>query len=312
MILRRKKQLTQRERTLISDADLKTSQGRLIYYSIVIALSAGALTTFIPFLWGVLSALKEPAEVFAFPPRFFPHPTLKPWKWQWDNYVLAWNSLNFPYYFFNTILLAIGVWFFQIFPSALAGYAISKLRMGILRIFTYLFFITLMVPFFVIFIPLYLTVTNLPIFHINLTSENLMGGMLAVILPAGVNAFNIFVFKSFFDEIPDDLLEAARVDGASEWRIFLTIMLPLSQSILAVLSIFSIIATWNDFFWPFMVLAEKRYTIMVKLYWFSQEGSVPWNITLAALMLAAIPAIIFFLIFQKKIMQGITLTGLKI
>lgn len=303
---------TERARTLISQADLKTLRGRLLYISILIALTAGVTTTFLPFLWGLMSALKAPQEVFSFPPKFLPSPALKPWKWQWVNYIIAWRSVNYPYYFMNTILLALGVWFFHIVPTAMAGYAISKLRLGILRAFTYLFFVTLMVPFFTILIPLYLTVTHLPIFGINLASEKLLGGMLAVIFPAGVNAFNIFVFKSFFDEIPDDLIEAARVDGASETRIFTTVVLPLSQSIIAVLSIFSFIGTWNDFMWPYLVLHEKRYTIMLKLYYFQSRGDISWNIMLAALILAAIPPIIIFLIFQHRIMQGITLTGLKV
>ncbi len=301
-----------RERTLISEADLKTPKGKGLYYTIIALLAIGVFTTFLPFLWGLLSALKESVEVFSYPPKFFPEPTTDPLKWQWDNYSEAWEKFNYARYFFNTIIIVIGVWFFQIFPAGLAGYALSKLRLGALKIFSYLFFVTLMVPFFVIFIPLYLTVTDLPILHINLAGRGLLGGILAVILPAGVNAFNIFVFKTFFDEIPNDLLEAARVDGAGELRIFLRIILPLSQSIVAVLSIFSFIATWNDFFWPFLVLHSDWYTVMVQLYFFSQQGTIPWNITLAASMLAAIPAIIFFLIFQKKIMQGITLTGLKV
>lgn len=276
-------------------------------------LIIGISTTFLPFLWGVLSALKEPIEVFAYPPKLLPEPAGNPLKWQWGNYVDAWKSLDYLKYFFNTIILALGVWFMHIFPAALAGYALSKIRLGILKFFAYLFFVTLMVPFFSILIPLYLTVTRMPILHINLANPALMGGLLAVILPSGVNAFNIFVFKSFFDEIPNDLLEAARVDGAGEIRIFTVIILPLSNSILAVLSIFSVINTWNDFFWPFLVLSDKWYTIMVRLYYFSESSaSVSWSVIMAALMLASLPAIVMFLIFQKRIMQGITLSGLKI
>ena len=307
-----KKSGSHRSRTLISESDLKTVKGKSLYYILIGGLLLGVSTTFIPLIWGMLSALKEPVEVFSYPPRFFPEPWNQPWQWQWSNYVEAWKSLNYVKYFKNTIILALGVWFCHIVPTALAGYAISKLRLGILRLFSYLFFVTLMVPFFTILVPLYLTVTNLPLFHINLASKEIAGGIFAVILPAGVNAFNIFVFKTFFDEIPNDLIEAARVDGAGELRIFSIIAIPLSHSIIAVLSIFSFINTWNDFFWPFLVLSEDWYTIMVRLYFFQKGALVPWNITLAALLLAAIPAIILFLIFQKRIMQGISLTGLKI
>lgn len=308
-IITRKREI--RERTLISASDLKTISGKIVYTLIYLFLILGCISTFLPLLWGVLSALKEPTEIFSYPPRFFPKPPLEPWKWGWTNYKSAWQAINYPYYFMNTIILAIGVWFFSIFPSALAGYALSKLRLGLLKIFAFMFFATLMVPFFTILIPLYLTVKDLPIFHLNLLSPKLLGGLLAVFLPAGVNAFNIFVFRSFFNQIPNDLIEAARVDGASEFRIFLTLILPLSQSIIAVLSIFSFIGTWNDFFWPWLVLQPNRWTISIKLYDFARGATISWNIILAALMLAAIPPIIIFLIFQKRIIQGIASTGLK-
>jgi multiple sugar transport system permease protein len=175
----------------------------------------------------------------------------------------------------------------------------------------FLFFMTLMVPFEAIMIPLYLTVKDLPFLGINLLQDRWGGGMMAVILPAGANAFNIFVFKGFFDDIPRDLMEAARIDGAGEWKIFLVIVVPLSRSIIAVLSIFSIMGTWNDFFWPMIVIHnEKFHPIMLKLYNFSLSP-VSESIVLASLILATIPPIILFLIFQRQIMRGIALSGLK-
>jgi multiple sugar transport system permease protein len=171
-----------------------------------------------------------------------------------------------------------------------------------------------MVPFYAILIPLYLTVTNLPIFHINLTSNELGWGYLAIILPAGVNAFNIFIFKSFFDDIPNDLLDAARIDGAGELRIFMSVIVPLSQPVFAVLTIFSFMITWNDFLWPMMVIPDtNHYTIMLKLYELETvRAEFPRNLIFAALMLATVPPMVVFAIFQKRIMQGITLTGIKV
>ncbi|HPB31743.1 MAG TPA: carbohydrate ABC transporter permease [Candidatus Sumerlaeota bacterium] len=297
-------------RSLLSVFDLKKPGVRVLYWIMVIGLCLGALTTILPLVWGMLSALKLSGEIFAFPPRFFPEGRL--FEWQWRNYAEAWNMIDFPRYFRNTMILAFGVWFFQIIPSAFAGYAISKFSSKMVRVFAFLFFLTLMVPFEAIMIPLYLTVKNVPGLGVNLLQRQWGGGYLAIILPAGVNAFNIFVFKGFFDQIPNDLMEAARIDGAGEIRTFFTIVLPLSRSIIAVLSIFSIMFTWNDFFWPLIVVHDQRfYTIMLKLYIFSTQSAVSVNISLAALMIATIPPIILFLIFQKQIMKGITLSGLK-
>ncbi len=298
-------------RTLISRTDLAKPLVKVFYWGVFAILFFGTITTFLPLLWGFMGALKTPREIFAFPPTLFPQPALNPFKWQWANYIEAVKLINYGKYFFNTLVLAIGVWFFQLVPSAMAGYAISKLRIPFMRVITVLFFASLMVPFQAILIPLYLTVIDLPIFHINLLTPGLGGGFLAIMLPAGVNAFNIFVFRTFFDQIPTDLIEAARIDGASEWRIFLFIVVPLSQSIIAVLTIFSFVATWNDFMWPYIVLGEDFQTIMVRLYHFQNLAEVSRNIVLASLMVSAIPPMLVFLIFQRRIMQGIALSGLK-
>ncbi|MCX7000367.1 MAG: carbohydrate ABC transporter permease [Candidatus Sumerlaeota bacterium] len=298
-------------RSLLSNSDLKHPWVRFIYWIVFVSLVLGVLTAFLPLLWGVMNALKSPRDIFAFPPRILPQPVSNPLKWEWGNYATAWRRVNFPKYFLNTIILALGVWFFNIFPSALAGYAISKFRSRLSRAMAFLFFMTLMVPFEAIMIPLYLTVKDLPFLGINLLQDRWGGGMMAVILPAGANAFNIFVFKGFFDDIPRDLMEAARIDGAGEWQIFLVIVVPLSRSIIAVLSIFSIMGTWNDFFWPMIVIHnEKFHPIMLKLYNFSLSP-VSESVVLASLILATIPPIILFLIFQRQIMRGIALSGLK-
>ena len=298
-------------RTLLSNSDLKRLSIRTFYWAILVALILGVFTTVIPLVWGAMNALKTPKDIFAFPPKIFPQPIDNPLKWDWGNYSKAWDKVAFPKYFLNTFILAIGVWLFNIFPTALAGYGISKFRSRLTKIVGFLFFLTLMVPFEAIMIPLYLTVRNFPLLGINLLQERWGGGYLAIILPAGVNAFYIFVFKGFFDEIPNDLIEAARIDGAGELKIFFMIVLPLSRSIVAVLSIFSFMFTWNDFFWPLIVIQNPKYhTIMLKLYNFSLTA-VSESIVLASLIIATIPPMIIFFIFQKQIMKGITLSGLK-
>jgi len=289
-------------RTLISEADLKKASIKFVYYLIFIFLIIGTLTTLLPCFWGFLSALKLPDKIFKIPPTFFPEPFTNPLKWNWKSYYTAFTKIRYMKFFWNTIVLALGVWVFAIFPTALAGYALAKLRMKYGSIFVLLFFATLMVPFEAIFIPLLITVYKLGI----------KGSYWAIILPAGANAFNIFMFKSFFSEIPTSLMEAARIDGAGEINIFFRIVLPLSRPILAVITIFSFMGTWNDFFWPYLVLDNPdTYPIMVKLYDFQQQAEVRWNEILAALMIASVPPIVLFAFFQKQIMRGITLSGLK-
>lgn len=317
-----KKIITPRERTLISDADLKQRNIKFFYWLFLSLLLIGTITTFLPFFWSITSALKSSSEIFAYPPKLFPGPSMNPFKWNWGNYIEAWERVKFPKYFLNTIILAIGVWFFNIFPAALSAYALSKLKIPFVKIISLLFFATLMVPFQAVLIPLYITVTKLPLIGINLLNdfklfENgpvlIPGGYLAIMLPAGVNAFNIFVLKSFFDEIPKDLIEAARIDGAGEMRIFLLVALPLTQSALAVLTIFSFMGTWNDFLWPYLVIRDpSKYTVMIKMFFFNKQGDISWNLMMSALVLASLPPIIIFSIFQKKIMQGINLSGMKI
>jgi multiple sugar transport system permease protein len=311
---RKSKRLEQQGRGAVSDLDLRKPSVNVVYWIVLSLLLLGTLTTVFPLFWGFMSALKTPKEIFGYPPTILPRPFWNPLRWHWENYVAAFTRGHLEKYFLNTVILAVGVWAFQIIPSALAGYALSKLRVPLLRIVSFLILATLMVPFYAILIPLYFTVIDLPLFHINLVQNKLAWGYLAIMLPAGVSAFNIFIFKSFFDDIPTDLLEAARIDGAGELRIFTSIVVPLSQPVFAVLTIFSFMATWNDFLWPMLAIPDtNRYTIMLKLYLLdSQQADFPRNVVFAALMLATIPPMVIFAIFQKRIMQGISLTGLKV
>ncbi|HEY0606302.1 MAG TPA: carbohydrate ABC transporter permease, partial [Herpetosiphonaceae bacterium] len=214
---------------------------------------------------------------------------------------------RYSVYFRNTLLLALGSWFFQIFVSTTAAFSLSKLKPAFGNAILFLFLSTLMVPSAAYLIPQYLTVVNVPLLNIRLIDT-----WWAVWLPGAVSAFNIFVLKNFFDEIPADLTDAARIDGANAWQLFTRIVLPLAKPALAVVSIFSVIGAWKDFFWPFLVLTNADLQpIMVALYRLANRSQEPINLVVAALAIASIPPIILFLIFQRQILRGITLTGLK-
>ncbi|MGI8908657.1 MAG: carbohydrate ABC transporter permease [Candidatus Sumerlaeaceae bacterium] len=302
----------ERARTLLSDIDYRHPRTRLLYWILFAGLVLGAVTTILPFAWGFLSALKPSDKVFAYPPTLLPEPATRPDLWNWKVYAEVFSGTRFVRYFWNTFLLAVCCWVVALLPSALAGYALSKLRTPFRRILLFLFFATLMVPFQAYMVPLYLTVSRLRIPFLNETLTRAFAGYPAVILPAGVSAFNILLFKSFFDDIPTSLVEAARIDGSSELGILWRVVLPLSYSIFAVVSIFSFMGTWNDFLWPLLTISDENWkTIMLRLYQFDAQGDVGKNKVLAALMIASVPPLVLFALFQKRIMQGIATVGVK-
>ncbi len=303
--------MADRGRTLVSDIDLRTPRTRAVYWLVFALLTVGALTAVLPLAWGFLSALKTPQEIFAFPPRFLPTPAARPTEWNWGIYREVFAGSDFVRYFWNTFLLATFCWVMALVPSALAGYALSKLSPPLKRVILLAFVTTLMVPFQAYLVPLFLTVKR-EIPGTGLSLLQMFGGYPAVILPAGVSAFNIFLFKRFFDDIPDSLVEAGRMDGCSELRILWHVIIPLSYSVFAVVSIFSFMGTWNDFLWPLLTINdEKWHTIMLKLFNYDLSGSVGKNKVLAALMISSMPPLVLFALFQKRIMQGIAMTGVK-
>ena len=290
------------ERTLVSRLALKRPGGRFLYWLIFALLLVSTLSTLGPLYWVFTGALKPTPELFATPPTFWPlHPI-------WDNYIQAWNVLQLPRYFLNTLILAGGAVFLQLLISATAAYALSKLRVAGKGIIQFAFFSTLMVPPIVYLVPQFVNISNLPL--VNVSLFNSWGG---VWLPEAASALNILLLKSFFNSIPAELTDAARLDGANAWQMFTRIVLPLSRPVLAVVTIFTVIASWKDFLWPLLVLADSNLQpVTVALYHLSGVNSnLPFNYLVAGLALASIPPILVFLILQRHIIRGVNLTGLK-
>ena len=290
------------ERTLVSPLALRRPSGRVIYWLVFAFLALCTVGTLGPIYWMTSGALKSSVEIFQTPPTFWPmHPL-------WTNYSNAWQVLNFPLYFGNTLILAVGAVLLQIVVSASAAYALSKLRPAGKGIIQFSFFCTLMVPPVVYLVPQFVNISDLPLIHVSLFNS-----WAGVWLPEAASAFNILVLKSFFDGIPNELTEAGRLDGANAWQLFTRIILPLSRPALAVITIFTVIASWKDFLWPLLVLSDDHLQpLIVSLY--HQSGihsNLPFTYLVAGLVFASIPPIILFLIFQRQIIRGINLTGLK-
>jgi multiple sugar transport system permease protein len=292
------------ERTLVSPLLLKSPTGRWIYWSVFALLLVLTLITFAPLYWMFSSALKSSIEIFQSPPSVWPmHPA-------WSNYTNAWSVLQYPLYFGNTLTLAAGAVVLQLLVSATAAFALSKLHPAGKGVIQFVFFSTLMVPPVVYLIPQFVNISNLPLVHVSLINN-----WAGVWLPEAANALNILILKSFFDTIPTELTDAARLDGVNGWQLFTRIILPLSRPALAVITIFTVVASWKDFLWPLLVLFNPDVQpLSVAIYHEAGLNSnfpLPFNYLMAGLVLASIPPILLFLLFQRQIIRGVNLTGLK-
>jgi len=292
------------ERTLVSPQMLKRPTGRVIYWTVFALLLVLTLITFGPLYWMFSSAVKSSIEIFQNPPTFWPlHPA-------WNNYASAWNVLQYPLYFGNTLILAAGAVILQLLVSATAAFALSKLRPAGKGVIQFVFFSTLMVPPVVYLIPQFVNISDLPLIHVSLINN-----WAGVWLPEAASALNILILKSFFDTIPTELTDAARLDGANGWQLFSRVILPLSRPALAVVTIFTVVASWKDFLWPFLVLFNPDLQpLSVAIYHEAGLNSnypLPFNYLMAGLVLASIPPILLFLLFQRQILRGVNLTGLK-
>ncbi|MEV7288991.1 carbohydrate ABC transporter permease [Streptomyces sp. NPDC093252] len=282
-------------RTLVSPASLARPRGRAVYWGVftgVVLLFA--LAFLFPVYWMVTGAMKSPDEVARTPP------TLIPENWEITGYTDAWELMDLPTHLWNTVVQAAGAWFFQIVLCTAAAYALSKLRPVFGKIILGGILATLMVPAQALVVPKYLTVADL----------GLLNDPLAIWLPAVANAFNLYLLKRFFDQIPRDVLEAAEIDGAGKLRILWSIVLPMSRPVLGVVSIFALVAVWQDFLWPLMVFSDTgKQPISVALVQLSQN--IQLTVLIAAMVIASIPMVAMFLIFQRHIIAGISAGSTK-
>ena len=259
-------------------------------------LLIGAFTMLLPFIWMVSTSFKPSSEIYVFPPRWIPkNPTLK-------NYVDLFSSINFGRPFLNTVIVASSITFLSVLLSSMAGYAFAKFRFkGRDKLF-FLILTTLMVPGQMTMIPVFLLLRYL----------GLLNTYTGLILPGAVSAFNIFFMRQFIITIPNDLIEAARIDGARESYIFFKIILPLSKPALTTISIFTFTGSWNSFLWPLIVAQDERmYTLPVAVSVLAGQYGENIAIQMAGSCIVITPILIFFLFAQRYFIKGIALTGLK-
>ncbi|AJP00708.1 ABC transporter permease [Streptomyces cyaneogriseus subsp. noncyanogenus] len=287
-------------RTLISPAQLARPRGKVLYWTVFTLVVGGFTLTFLgPLYWLISSGFKDAQEVIRTPPTLVPE-TFEP-----GNYQQAWDVMDLAELLGNTLYYAFGALAFQLVLDVAAAYSLSKLRPMFGKAILGMMLATLMIPATVLVVPQYLTVLDVPI-----VERNLLNTPWAIWLPSVTNAFNIFLLKRFFDSIPQELLDAASMDGASPMRILWSIVLPVSRPILGVVSIFAVVGVWKDFLWPLLTLPDPaKQTLNVGIY--SLSNGVPVNVLIAALTIASLPTLLIFLIFQRNIMSGLTAGGLK-
>ncbi|MFE6964638.1 carbohydrate ABC transporter permease [Agromyces sp. NPDC057679] len=272
---------------------VRTSMGAIHVFLFVGLVVAGLG----PLLWLAKAAVTPTQDTLSQPFALWPNGI------DWANLEQAWNDIHIDQYFLNTIWVAAGSWFFQLLIATTAGYALSILRPKYAPLLNALVLATLFIPAVVLLVPLYLTILHPP-----LIDTSLLNTYWAVWLPAAANAFNILLVKRFFDGLPREVFEAARTDGAGPFRVFWSIVLPMSKPILGVVSVFAVIAAWKDFLWPLLVLPDPAVQpLSVRLP--AVQSQTELDVFLAALAISTLIPVALFLVFQRLFLRGAGLGG---
>jgi multiple sugar transport system permease protein len=258
-----------------------------------------AVITFFPLYWLIVGSMKTPLESVAIPP------TLWPERMSWESFSTAWNELRYFRYFSNTVIIVCGDVILRVTVSALAAYSLAKLQVPFRKFFIALVLTVLMVPGIVYFVPKFLVINDLPLLHISLYDT-----WWAIWLAELAAPIPIYLLMQFFARIPDEITDAARLDGCGSWRVFTRIILPMSRPVIAVVVVITIISGWKEFLWPFLVLQNQEIIpIEVALLKFTGSNDTTVNVQMAAMTIATLPMIAIFLIFQRQILRGVVLSG---
>ncbi|WP_223094343.1 carbohydrate ABC transporter permease [Vibrio sp. SCSIO 43132] len=251
-----------------------------------------SLVFLFPFFWMITNAIRPSGEVFSLPPRFFPQ------TWQWENFYIAWTQLPFARFFFNSFVVSVAVVFIFVSTSILAAFAFSRLRWKYREVVFMSYLSTLMVPSLLLVIPLFLVVNKLG-------WVNTYAGL---IIPVAFGSYAVFLLRQFFLGIPIELEEAARIDGASNWRILIDVIVPLSIPSIGLVTLFAFISSWSSFIWPLIVVNDSDYaTLPVGLTLFQTQMGTDWNYIMAGSAISMIPGIILAVLLQKFIYNGLAL-----
>src|SRR3954447_6482025 len=286
---------------------LKDAGWKLVVYVLLIA---GAVIFVAPFAWMVTASLQNVGDMFRWPPSWIPrHPSL-------NNYIKFLQAGNLGLWVFNSAYVALAVTFLQLFFNSLAAYTFAKRRFPGRDTLFLIFLGTIMIPGQVLLIPSYIILKNMPLFGGN----NILGqgghGWLdsywGLIAPGAVSTWGIFWLRQYIKGIPDDLIDAAKIDGASELRIYWQVIMPLCKPALAASAIGTFTYAWNDWFWPLIITSSDQLRVLpLGLALFVTKNKVVWDVVFAGSVLVTLPVLIMFLLFQRQILKAVVPSGLK-
>lgn len=253
----------------------------------------------VPFLWMLATSLKERQQVFIFPPRFIPDPVM------WSNYKEVWTrDIPMIQAYINSIKITVLVTLGTLFNCSIAGYAFAKIKFPGKAFFFGALLATMMIPGQVTLVPMYILMARIGWVDTHLP---------LIIPPVMVNAFGVFLMRQFFLSVPDELLDAARIDGATPFQMFWKVSMPLVKPALVTLGIFTMLSSWNSFLGPLIYLnTPEKFTVPLVINYFSSViGGTDWSVMMAAITTALAPMIVLYLLFQRYFIQGIARTGIK-
>jgi multiple sugar transport system permease protein len=256
----------------------------------------GAFLMLLPLIWMISTTLKTNGQIWKIPMEWFPNPVT------FENFKEVWQRVPLPRLFFNSLFVSASTTVLQILFASFAAFSFARIQYWGRDVIFMLFLGTMMIPNYVLIIPLYMIMDTL----------HLLDTYWALILPGLVSAFSIFMLRQFFLSIPKDLDEAAYIDGATRLQIHLRIILPLSKPALATLTIFVFMNQWNDFFWPLIATSsENMRTLQLGLAYFQQANTTEWGPLMAVSLIATLPILIVFSFAQRWFIEGIAMTGIK-
>lgn len=264
--------------------------------AVFLFMTGAALIALFPFYWMLVTAVKPVDEIFAFPPKLWPR------EFIWSNFSTALQRAPFAVYFKNSFIVTAVSTTITVCINLLAGFSFAKYKFKYKEILFLIVLSTLMIPLQVTMIPNFIIASKLGI-------RNTLWG---VIIPPCAEALGLFMSRQFISDIPDELLEAGRIDGATEFTIFSKIIIPNVKPLISVLVILTVMWRWNDLQWPLIMLSnDKHYTVQLGLSNLNGAQYVNWNDMMAASLISVLPVLIIFLIFQKQFVQGVASSGIK-
>ena len=281
----------------MNKSNLNITLGRVIKkIFIYAALALAAFISLLPYYWMVSTAFKTESNIFRLPIQWFPNPI------NWMSFVNGWHAQNYPRYFFNSFFVSIAITLGTLVFASLAGYSLAKFRYPGRNLFFLIILSTMMLPLEVTMVPLFLLIKNFE-------WQNTYQGL---IIPFLVEGFGVFLMRQFILGIPRDLIEAARIDGASEMRIFIQIVMPLCTPALAALGVFTFREAWDMYIWPLIIVSrDDLRTVPLGISLFMGNYGTSWDQLMAIATVGTLPMILLFFLLQRAFIQGITMTGIK-